>query len=756
MLRRLLNLFRPNRLEAEICEELAYHRDRSRGRFGNFTAIQVQTREASTIVWLETLVQDVRYGCRQLGRTPLVTLVAVLSLALGIGANTAIFSLINAVMLQSLPVRDPGRLVLFYDGVATGVYSGVAFPGDMFSYRCWEYFRDHNEAFEDLSAFSQGSEDVMMRLSSGAGRREPARGHLVSGSYFSVLGVQAAVGRVLTPADDALAAPPVAVISDTFWRRRFHADSSAIGMAVDLNGTVLTIVGVAPREFFGERVEQPPDFWLPLSFQPQIMQRDSLAARTDVYWLNLIGRLKPGMTLARAQAGLNTQLHQFYTAQAGAHQTTEQQRKIQAAHIELKPGGRGISWARFNYSEPLHLLMAIVALVLLIACANIASLLLARASARRRELFVRLALGSSRPRLIRQLLTESVLLALLGGAAGVALAWWTVKALGAAFGISPVIPLRPDLVVLGFTLGISVLAGIGFGLVPALRAGRIELRSSPEVRTQAMALSRFKPARALVILQVTLSFLLLTGAALLTHSLLMLESQDLGFQRENMLLVRTDPRAAGYQPAQLNALYRQIYDRLSALPGVVSATMMSYSPLSGRSSSGNFSLQGYTPEAGREMDMYIVNAGPGFFKTMGMPLLLGRSFGPRDTPASPLVAVVSQDFVREYLPGQNPIGRRFCKGAPFRDPGVEIVGVVADSKYYDPRANAKPMAYFAGVAGRRPCRLYRRASPSAPRTTLQARPRRYGGRSRRSMTSYQSRTSPRCTSGWRNQYARNV
>ena len=290
------------------------------------------------------------------------------------------------------------------------------------------------------------------------------------------------------------------------------------------------------------------------------------------------------------------------------------------------------------------------------------------------------------------------MLALAGGAVGVLLAWWSVKALAAAFGLGSATPLRLDLLVLGFTSAISVLAGIGFGLFPAPRSGWVDsVRSNAESRSPATALSRFKPARALVILQVTLSFLLLAGATLLTRSLLVLESQDLGFRRENLLLVRIDPRIAGYKPAALNALYLQIQDRLNAVPGVVSASVMSHGPMSGSSSSGNFSLEGYIPKAGEEMDLYIVNVGPGFFETMGLPVLLGRSIGPRDTTASPLVAVVSQEFVRKYLRGQNPIGRRFCKGAPFRDPGVEIVGVAADSRFYDVREKPKPIAYFAAL-----------------------------------------------------------
>jgi predicted permease len=408
-----------------------------------------------------------------------------------------------------------------------------------------------------------------------------------------------------------------------------------------------------------------------------------------------MGRLKPGVTLRGAQAVLNTQLHQFYTAQAGAQLSPERRREFQQAHIDLKPGVRGISWMRLEYSEPLHVLMAIVALVLLIACANVATLLLARRSARRQELFVRLALGASRARLIRQLLTESVLLALLGGAAGMAFAWGSVKTLAAAVKVNSAVNVRPDLLVLGFTLGISILTGIVFGLVPALRSRDMEWKLGSAVRVPEFGMSRFNPAHALVVLQVSLSSVLLVGAGLLTHSLVALEHQDLGFNRDNVLLVRTDPRLAGYQPAELFALYRQMQDRLNALPGVLSASIARYSPLSGSSSSSNLSIEGYIPPADQDMDVYGVEVGPQFFETLGTPLLLGRPIGPRDTPASPAVAVVSESFVRNFFPNQNPIGRHFCLGAPFKAPGFEIIGVAADSKYYKMSEKPKPMAYFS-------------------------------------------------------------
>jgi predicted permease len=655
------------------------------------------TRDASTIGWLEAMLQDARYGFRQIRKARGFSLVAVLSLALGIGANTAIFTLIDAVMLQNLPVKDPGKLVLFFDGISSGVYSGDGFPGEIFSYASWEYFRDHNQSFEDLCAFRQGSDPLLMHVegSPETGPKERVEGHLVSGSYFHVLGVRPAIGRLPTPDDDALNRPAVAVISYDFWRHRFHLDPSVIGKSIDLNGGTFSIVGVAPREFFGERVHAPPDFWLPLTRQAEVLQREDWLARRDTYWLNLMGRLRPEVTMQGAQATLNTQLQQFYTAQAGVHISADKRLAIHNAHVNLKPGGRGISGMRFLYSEPLHILMAIVVLVLLIACANVATLLLARAAARRQELSTRLTLGASRWRLVRQLLTESLLLSLGGGAIGMALAWWGVKALTLLVRINPQVTVQPDILVLAFTAGISLLAGIGFGLAPALRFSRWDGKNGIAARSLKFGMSRLNPAHAFLVLQLALSSVLLVGASLLMHSLLNLEDQNFGYRQENLLLIRTDPRLAGYQPAALPTLYRKLQERLATLPGVTSASITRYSPLSGTNSSEGFAIEGYTPSAGKEMNVFDVEVGPGFFDTLGIPLLLGRAIGPRDTPGAPLAGVVSESFVKQYLPNQNPIGRRFSLSSPFAAPGVEIVGVVADSKYYSPTENPKPIAFVS-------------------------------------------------------------
>ncbi len=691
MLRKLLKLFRPDRFEAD------FHRSQAAGSLGNMALVQDGMREASTVAWLEDMPRDIRFGLRQLAKTPALVAVAVLSLALGIGANTAIFTLINAVMLQSLPVRDPARLVLFYDGIGTGVYSGNHFQSDEFSFPFWQYLQTHDDAFESLSAFRQSNDTVILHIadSNDTGPSEQAKVHLVSGNYFDVLGVRAAAGRVLTPSDDSLSVPRVAILSYPFWRDRFRLDPAILGHRVVLNGTAFAIVGVADRQFFGERIQTAPDFWLPLSAEPQILQSESkpLLSARDVYWLNFIGRLKPGVTLARAQSAANLRLHQFYLGQAGTRPSPDVGRQAAGTRIQLKPGGAGISGLRYLYSEPLHILMAVVAVVLLIACANIATLLLARALARRREFLVRLALGASRARLLRQVLTESILLSVLGGLAGGGFAWWAVKLLVLLLHVNPVVRVRPDPIVLGFTLVLSVLTGILFGIFPALKFSRLEPRPG-SVPKPAASNWRFNSAQVLIALQVALSLILLLGAGLLAHSLLALERQNIGFRRDNILVIRTDAGLAGYQQSELFPLYRNLGDRLSQLPGVVSVSIGRFTPESGHSSSGNFSLEGYTESPGKELNVYDVPVAPRFFETLGIPLLLGRTIASSDTPASAAVAVVNQTFVERYLPHQNPLGQHISHGAPFNAPGAEIVGVVADSKYYDLREKPEPMVYY--------------------------------------------------------------
>ena len=694
MFRRFLNLFRPNRLEADIREEIEFHRAHSSGSFGNATLIAERMRDASTIARLETCLQDIRYGFRQLLKSPVVLVVAVFSLALGIGANTAIFTLIKAVTLQLLPVRDPARLVLLNDDVSEGTSSGDL-VGDALSYPFYREVSKHADEFEKLCAFRSGEDTATMHVigeqQSGAGY---ASVHLVSGNYFEVLGVDAAAGRLLRDSDDTRGSAPVAVMSYPFWKTRFHSDRAILGKNVVLNGTAFTVIGVAPSSFFGERIRSSPDFWLPLSFQPEIMIREgSFEHALNTYWLNCMGRLKPGVTRESAQASLTARLHTFYLAQAGAHPSADERNKIERVHFTLKPGGSGISGLRYRYSKPLEVLMAVVALVLVIACANIATLLLARASSRRQEFVCRLALGAGRARLLRQVLTESTMLALIGGLAGLLFAWWSVRTLSVLLHFDPVVSVKPDNSVLAFTLALSFTTGILFGIIPAWKYSRLDPRAGYATPV-SWRTRRFGSTQLLITGQIALLLCLLIAAGLLTHSLVELERQNVGYTRDHILLVRTDAELASYKASEYGALYRDITERIQRLPGVQSATIARFSPVSGYSSSGNFSIQGYHRPAGKDLRVWDLPVGAQFFETLKIRLLAGRAIDVRDTAASTQVAMVNQMFVDEYLPGTNPVGQHVAHGEPFKSPGSEIVGVVADSKFFDLREKARPMIFY--------------------------------------------------------------
>ncbi len=645
-------------------------------------------------------LQDVRFAARMLRKNPGFTVIAVFTLALGIGANTSIFTMINAVMLKSLPVQNPEQLVLFSDGNGEGTSTGDPPTGEwsMFSYPVYEYFRDHNESFQGLCAFRSGEAHLSVRREVGqsGGAPERARGHLVSGNYFEVLGVSAVMGRTIASEDDTPTARPAAVISYNYWKQTLNSDPSIVGKSMALNGTPFTVVGVAPPEFFGERVRRSPDFWMPLAFQPQIELQESALTKQDMYWLNMMGRLKPGVGIEQAQAQANVALHQFLVEQAGATPSEDRLKSIENSYISLLSGAQGISGLRYYYSQPLHMLMAIVGLVLLIACANVGNLLLARASARQMEILIRLALGASRARLVRQLLTESVLLAILGGIAGILLAQWGVSVLVALVARTSPIDVSPDWLVLGFTLIISLLAGLVFGIAPALRASRADISGGLKDKSARVGggRSRFGLAPMLVVSQVALSLVLLVGAGLFSRSLMALEREDLGFNRDNVLLLDLDSRAAGYKPAELETLYRQILDRVGGLPGVQSATLATFSPMSGTNRSSNISIQGYAPQPDEDMVVRDMLVGPRYAETLGLPVRLGREIGPQDTPASPQVAVVNEAFADHFFNGQNPVGQRFRFGDdPDKGNSIEIVGVIRDAKYGSAKEKPDRTAY---------------------------------------------------------------
>ncbi len=667
----------------------------ARRDFGNAILIEERGREVWKCNWLESALQDARYAIRQLRRNPGFAIVVVLSLALGIGLNTAIFTVVDAVLLRSLPVKSPGELVLLSDSPSTGGQSGDPLIGrwSTVSYEVYLSFVDHNQSFQGIAAFRSGRDAMEVHWPEAVSGRQSERadGQLVSGNYFEVLGVGAALGRVLGAADDVPNARPVAAISHDYWTERLHSDPDAVGRAVDLNGTPFTIVGVAAQGFFGERVGgDAPDFWLPLTFQPEVMRRESWLTATREYWLNFVARLKPGVTRQQAEAVLNVQFRQFLESQAGAKASPRVQQAIKEANILLVPGRYGISFLRDFYSAPLHILMGIVVLVLLVACANVANLLLSRSAVRQKEIAVRLIAGATRGRLVRQMLTESLLLAVLGGGAGLLLANWCVHLLGAIISRDHVRAVTTAPGVLAFTLAVSVLTGLAFGLVPALRLSRTELAVKGAAGRSPSGLMH-----GLIVLQITVSMTLLAGAGLLARSLVNLEAQNLGFNRDNVLLVQTDPRLAGIKKEDLDGLYRQILDRVNTLPGVRSATIAYYSPMSGHYSTVGLTIQGYSPHPGENVITNLNEVAPNYFETLAIPVLAGRPIGAQDTPISPKVAVVNQAFEARFFHGQNPVGHYAWIGHDSQSPPEEIVGLVGDARYVDPGKSPEPFAYVA-------------------------------------------------------------
>ena len=648
---------------------------------------------------MENLVKDLKYGFRGLLKRKGFAAIAVLTLALGIGANTAIFTLVNAVMLKSLPVQKPEELVLFSDTSSEGTsLEDTPRTGrwERFSYDSYQYLRNHNQSFQELAAMRSGhSRLAVRRTDSEASAATRSRGHLVSGNYFSVLGVRAMRGRVLTPEDDNPSAQPAAVLSHRYWEQELNSDASIVGKNIIINGTNFTVVGVTPREFFGERVRRPPDFWLPLSFHPQIELRPSFLEEKDAYWLMLMGRLKPGVGLDQAQANMNLSLQQFLTEQAGSELTEDRKKGIQNTFVTLVEGKGGISGLRNHYSTPLRMLMAIVGMVLLIACANVGSLLLSRAASRRAEISLRMALGATRWRIVRQLLTESMLLAIVGGVCGVFLAQWGVVVLVKLVAEGSPLDTRPDAGVLLFTVGVSIVAGLLFGLVPAIQASRSKLTEAMKERTRMRTgFMRLNLSSLMVVVQVGLSMVLLTGAGLFARSLVKLQNENVGFERTNMLLVGIDSRLAGYKPAELATLYQQVLERLGSIPQVQSVSMATYAPLSGSRRSSSIQLTGYTPQPGEDMVVEDVLTGPRYAETLGVPLLRGREIEIRDTASSQRVAVVNSVFAEKYFKNQNPVGRTFTFDDE-TDNGeqLEIVGVVGDIKSGDARDVPEPAVY---------------------------------------------------------------
>jgi predicted permease len=655
---------------------------RSLGAFWDALLLQPKRLE-------DEMFQDLRFGMRLLLKNPGFTAVAMLSLALGIGANTAIFSLVDAVLLKLLPVRNPEQLVALDSFSQRGERHN-------FSHPLFEQLRARTSVFSGLFAAVDGTSRMEMTVPVSSGQTEQAEVQLVSGEYFQALGVDAVAGRTLTAADDQTpGAHPVAVLSYGFWQRRFAGDVAVIGRSITLKGQPFTVIGVTPPAFFGEAVGRAPDIWAPLMMEPPLGRGVTYLKNANVGWLRLMARLKPGVSEQQAQAALTLSLEQLKAEQSDVGQSARH-----ISRLEVLPGRQGLAEFRNQFAKPLRILMAVVGLVLLIACANVANLLLARATRRQKEVAVRLAIGAGRFRLIRQFLTESLLLAAAGGALGLLFAWWGSRVLLilASSGSAPLpIDVEPNVRILGFTLAVSLLTALLFGLAPALIVTRQEVNSA--LKATAQARPRLSLSRPLVVAQVALSLLLLTGAGLFVQTLRNLRTLDLGFAAEQIVQARVRPQASGYKPEQLPELYRRLLERLNSAPGVRSASLADSGFRTGSSRTCCIAVEGYTHRPDEDREIQILSATPRYFQTMGLPLLAGRDFSASEANNSkpgefPKVAVINETMARRYFGQANPLGRRFGWGDKEVKYDTEIVGVVKDANYGNLRAKTRSLIYF--------------------------------------------------------------
>ncbi|MGA8622796.1 MAG: ABC transporter permease [Candidatus Sulfotelmatobacter sp.] len=646
------------------------------------------------------LLQDIRFALRQLRKNPGFTAVAVLTLALGIGANTAIFTVVNALLLKTLPVRDPLQLVVVGDPTrANGRSNGTPQTG-IASYPLYKELRDRNSVFSGLCA---AATDHHIEAATGQGDSldQKIYGRMVSGNYFPLLGVEPAAGRLFSDADDtAENANPVVVLGYDYWLRKFALSPSIIGSDIRLNGYPFTVIGVARQGFEGDVVGEQMAVFVPLSMQPEIIRGRHWRNSENVSWLSLIGRLKTGVTAAQAEANLNVVFQQAQKGDYGAALSSDDRNAIRDLHINVVPGGGGLSVLRGNYRIPLLLLMGIVGLVLLIACVNVANLLLARASIRNREIAVRLAIGAHQRRILQQLLTESVLLSLLGGLAGSLLAIFGVRLLVQILGSDTALPLSPDTRVLAFTIALSLFTGILFGLVPALRT--LNLSVSPALKDASRATagtgSRFGLGKGLIAGQVALSLLVLFAATLLVRSLQKLMTQNFGYARDHLIIARLDPTAAGYTSPGMVRLGQQILDRLASTPGVRAVSYSANGLFSGTESDDAILVPGFNADSPRDRVASEDYVGPDYFNVVGIPILAGRGIEAQDTASSSRVAVVNEAMVKRFFNGQNPIGRQFrIDDQDWLDKPLTIVGISRDAKDNPSgfREAVKPRFYLA-------------------------------------------------------------
>ena len=718
LLARFEALFRRRRLRERVDEELRFHVEmraaqlmasgaisresayrRALQQLGNPAVIRERTVDARRYGSMERLLHDIAYAARGLRKAPGFTSVAILSLALGIGANAAIFSLIDRVMLRLLPVESPEELVVFNGSQ---------------SYPRYEFYRDRSShLFKGMFAFANVSQVAV------DGNEDPSafvEGRVVTGSYFDVLGVKPRLGRLITPDDDRdPGGHPVIVISHAFWQRRFNGDPTVLDRSMRLSPGTLSsgagtggfesaaasttrrvsqfrIIGVAPAGFAGETVGQHPDFWVPIMMQEHFMPGRPWLRRTSASWVRIMARLRADVSLEQAKAGGTVLFRQAMTEERGSEITADDRRAIDVANLQLVTGDKGLSQLRGQFSRPLTVLMVMVAVVLLIACANLANLLLARGSARRREIGIRIAIGASRGRVVRQLLTESVLLALIGGALALAVAWWGSGALFstvAETSSSLRLDLRPDVRTFAFTTAVAFVTALLFGLAPAVRATRVDV--STALKDAGRSAGNWKLGRVLVAMQVTLSVILLIGTGLFTRTLYNMKAQDFGYDPEDVILMRVDPISAGYTGDEIGRVSVRLLERVRALPGVTAATFSENGLFSGTESGASVTVEGFKPASRADSVVRFDQVGPGYFTNVGIPLLLGRDFSESDNERAPRVAVINDSMARFYFPNQNPLGRLITSD----DVAVTIVGVSTNARDHGLRDDVRRRMYVS-------------------------------------------------------------
>jgi predicted permease len=711
----LRRLFFHERLEADLDKELRFHfeyqvadkvrsgipeseaRRLTRIEFGGIEQIKEDCRERRGTMWLESLLQDVRYALRQLRKSPGFTLTAVLTLALGIGATAAIFTLVQQVMLQSLPVNRPDQLWRIGDQPHCCNWAGYSQNGDgepndwnLFPWEAYKLFRANTPGFQDLAAVQMGHMPLAVRHAGSSGPPDTANGQYVSGNFFQTLGVSAWRGRLLIDADDQEGAPPVAVMSFHAWQEKYGSDPSVVGSTYRINGHAFTIVGVAPAGFAGAKMWNfgMPDIWMPLTTEPLMLGTTARIKSTRVDWLGMIGRVRPGTNPKALQAQLQGELHGWLASHL-ADMNPQEKAVWQKQSLRLSPGGAGFSSLGRDYSEGLLLLMITACCVLLVACANIANLLLARGLRNRQQTAVRVALGASRARLVRNALLESITLSLIGGAAGVAVAWAGARLiLYLAFHASERstwIPVQatPSTLVLLFALGVSLLTGVIFGIAPAWMTSHAEPVEALRGANREVGGSRHSAQKALIIAQAAVSLVLLSVAAMLGSSLRNLEHQNFGFDQDGRYLVDINSLLlSNHKQEQLVPLFREIQDRLRAIPGVRGVGSATYAPMSGQQWGHDIRIQG-KPEPGPKNDVSAdwTRITPGFFDTIGARMLAGRAINEDDNENTRHVAVINEAFARKFFGNQNPIGQHFGP-APVKNAGTyEIVGVVQNIHY---------------------------------------------------------------------------